>query len=191
MAFGAQPGQLRRFGAVCLLAAAACTASREESGDEPPTNDPPPSSMSTFITTDRESYRVRRTAEAIEIDIVTTFTNHTSDTVRLHPCGPQSQPAFMLEKWVDGAWTPAYNQACPAILMLDPPRVAPHAQRTDTARVRAMLAPNAMPRFEAEPIAGSYRVVYVQAYRSWSPNEGPGELLPLEQRVSNTFRIDE
>jgi hypothetical protein len=182
-------GQLRRFGALCLISATACTASREDSG-EAPMDQTPPSPASTSITTDRETYRARRTADAIEIDIVTTFTNHTSDTVRLHPCGT-SQPSFALEKWVDGAWRPAYSQACPAILMLDPPRVAPHTQRTDTARVRAMLAPNAMPRFEGEPIAGSYRVVYVQAYRSWRPNEGPGELLPLEQRVSNTFRIEE
>lgn len=143
-----------------------------------------------MITTDRESYRLRRTAEALEVDIITTFTNHTNDTVRLHPCG-QSQPSFMLEKWVDGAWRPAYSQACPAILMLDPPGVAPHAARTDTARVRAMLASNAMPRFETEPVAGSYRLVYVQAYRTWRPNDGSGELLPLEQRVSNTFRIEE
>ena len=184
-----QRRQLRRFGAVCLLGTTACAPSREDSRDVP-MNDTPPSAASTLITTDRESYRTRRTADAIEIDIVTTFTNHTSDTVRLHPCGT-SQPSFALEKWVDGAWKPAYNQACPAILMLDPPRVAPHAQRTDTARVRAMLAPNSMPRFEVEPIAGSYRVVYAQAYRSWRPNEGPGELLPLDQRVSNTFRIEE
>jgi hypothetical protein len=146
--------------------------------------------MSTLITTDRESYRVRRTAEAIEIDIVTTFTNRTGDTVWLHPCG-SSQPSFILEKWTDGAWKPAYNQICPAMLMLDPPKVAPGGSRTDTARVRAMLAPNVAPRFETEPIAGSYRVVYAQAYRSWRPNEGPGELLPLEQRVSSTFRIEE
>jgi hypothetical protein len=143
-----------------------------------------------MITTDRQSYQVRRTAEAIEVDIVTTFTNHTNDTVRLHPCG-QSQPAFTLEKWVDGAWRPAYTQMCPAMLNLNPPSVAPHASRTDTARVRGMLAANAAPRFEADPIAGTYRIVYAQAYRTWRPNEGPGELLPLEQRVSTSFRLEE
>ena len=143
-----------------------------------------------MITTDRQSYQVRRTADAIEVDIVTTFTNHTNDTVRLHPCG-QSQPAFTLEKWVDGAWQPAYNQVCPAILNLNPPSVAPHSARTDTARVRAMTGASAAPRFEAEPIAGTYRVVYAQAYRTWRPNEGPGELLPMEQRVSNSFRLEE
>jgi hypothetical protein len=189
MLFVLRRRQLRRLGAACVLATTACAPSREDSR-EAPMNDTPPSSASTSITTDQESYRARRTTDAIEIDIVTTFTNHTSDTVRLHPCGT-SQPSFALEKWVDGAWRAAYNQPCPAILMLDPPRVTPHAARTDTVRVRAMLAPSSMPRFELEPIAGSYRVVYAQAYRSWRPNEGPGELLPLDQRVSNTFRIEE
>ena len=182
------PGQLRRLGTLCLLAMA-CTASREESAEDPPVGSAAPSPASPLITTDRQSYRPRRTAEALELDIVTTFTNRTSDTVRLHPCGSISQPSFSLEKWIDGAWKPALAQQCPAILMLDPPAVAPGASRMDTARVRAMLAANAMPRFEVDPIAGSYRLVYAQAYRSWRPNEGPGELLPLEQRVSNTFRI--
>jgi len=185
------PRQLRRIWALYLLAAA-CTASREEPREESvAVGNTPPSPSSPLITTDRESYRPRHSSEALELDIVTTFTNRTSDTVWLHPCGSSSQPSFSLEKWVDGAWKPAWGQPCPAILMLDPPKVAPGASRTDTAKVRAMLAGNAMPRFEIDPIAGSYRVVYAQAYRSWRPNEGPGELLPLEQRVSNTFRIED
>lgn len=134
-----QHGQLRRFGAVCLLAATACTASREDAGGEPPVSDAPHFPTSSLITINRELYRVTRTADAIEIDIATTFTSRMSDTVRL----------------------------------------------------RAMLAPNAMPRFETEPIAASYRVVYTQAHRSWRPNEGPGGLLSLEQRVSNTSRNQE
>lgn len=181
------------FAGVFLFIAVACAPSPENSGGDLNRDDvsgDAPSPATTLITTDRESYRVRRTADAVELDIVTTFTNRTSDTVRLHPCGT-SQPSFVLEKSIGGAWTPAYRQACTMMLMLDPPKVAPGASRTDTARVRAMLAPNAMPRFEAEPIAGRYRVVYAQAYRTWIPNEGPGELLPLEQRVSNTFVIEE
>jgi hypothetical protein len=184
------PTQLRRLAAFCLMAAA-CTNAREEPQGGQPVGNNAPSPASPFVTTDQQSYRPRRTADGIELDIVTTFTNRTSDTVRLHPCGTSSQPSFSLEKWVDGAWKPAYGQACAAILMLDPPKVAPGASRTDTARVRAMTAANAMPRFEQEPIAGSYRVVYAQVYRGWRPNEGVGELLPLEQRVSNTFRIEE
>jgi hypothetical protein len=139
MLFVRQCGQLWRFRAVCLIAAIACTASREGSGGESPARDAPPLPASSLITIDRELYRVRRTADAIEIDIVTPFMRRMSETVRL----------------------------------------------------RALMAPTAMPRFETEPIAGSYRVVYTQAYRSWWPNEGSGMLLPLEQRVSNTFRNQE
>jgi hypothetical protein len=182
--------QIKCLSSICLLTVAACTAAREDDTGAQGGDTGPPSAESPMITTDRQSYQVRRTADAIEVDIVTTFTNHTNDTVRLHPCG-QSQPSFTLEKWVDGAWRPAYNQMCPAMLSLDPPRVEPHAARTDTARVRAMLAANAAPRFETEPIAGTYRLVYAQAYRTWRANVGPGELLPLEQRVSNSFRLEE
>ncbi len=95
------PRQLRRVGALCLVATA-CTASREEPAEETPVGNAAPSPTSTLITTDRQSYRPRRTPEALELDIVTTFTNRTSDTVRLHPCGSSSQPAFSLEKWVGG-----------------------------------------------------------------------------------------
>jgi hypothetical protein len=181
--------QLLRLGVIGLLAVG-CTASREEPAEEASVGHAAPSASSPSITTDHQAYRPRRTADALEFDIVTTFTNRTSDTVRLHPCG-SSQPSFSLEKWADGMWKPAYGQVCPAILMIDPPKVAPGASRTDTARVRAMLGAGGMPRFEIEPVAGSYRVIYAQAYGSWRPNEGPGELLPLEQRVSNTFQIEE
>ena len=187
---------LPRLGAICLFAVAACTAAREDdtsqaAGDSAARSaDAPPPAESPMITTDRQSYQVRRTANGIEVDIVTTFTNHTNDTVRLHPCG-QSQPAFTLEKWVDGAWRPAYTQVCPAMLNLNPPTVMPHAARTDTARVRAMTGANAAPRLEVDSIAGTYRLVYAQAYRTWRPNEGPGDLLPLEQRVSGAFRLEE
>ena len=155
-----------------------------------PRDQPPPSPEPVLITADSNAYRLRRAADAFEVDMVATFTNQTADTVYLPPCG-RNQPAFMLEKWVSGEWRPAYSPPCPAILMLDPPRVAPGTSRTDTARVRASLSPNTMPRFEIQPVSGVYRLVYTQAYGSWRPNLGPGELLPLERRVSRIFRIEE
>jgi aryl-alcohol dehydrogenase-like predicted oxidoreductase len=151
---------------------------------------PPPPAETPLIATDSANYRARRSGDGIELDIVATLTNRTADTVYLHPCG-RSQPNFLLEKWDGSEWRPAYATPCPAILMLDPPRVAPGATRTDTARVRASTAANAAPRFELDPLAGTYRLVYMQAYGSWHVNEGPGELLPLEKRVSAAFRIEE
>lgn len=151
---------------------------------------PPPLTGDVLITTDRDVYQVRRTPDAIELDILATFTNRTADTVYLHPCG-RSQPSYLLEKWVSTEWQPAFSPPCPALLMLDPPRVAPGASRTDTARVRASLRPNTSPRFDMEPAAGTYRLVYAQAYGSWRANQGPGELLPLAMRTSRSFRIEE
>ena len=126
----------------------------------------------------------------MEIDIVSTFTNRTADTVYLHPCG-RVQPSFTFERWDSGGWRPTYGQVCPAILILDPPRVAPGGSRTDTVHVRASLDPNTMPRFQVTPVSGMYRLVYAQAYGSWRVNQGPGELLPLDRRVSAPFRIEE
>jgi hypothetical protein len=177
-----------------LIALAGCTAAPP--GDAAPDtssaaqSSPPPPVERPFLTTDREEYRVERTADSLTLHIVATLTNHAAQPVYLHPCG-RTQPSFVLEKWVDGAWKNAYSQACPAMLMIDPPRVEPGASRTDTAHVNAARDPNTMPRFEVEPIAGDYRLVYTQAYASWKPGEGPGELLPLEQRVSRAFRIIE
>ena len=159
-------------------------AAVSQSSTQPPAPPEPP-----LVMVDRGSYAARRSGQSIELDIVATFTNRTAETVYLHPCG-QSQPSFMLEKWDGRAWRAAYTPACPMLLMLDPPRVAPGASRTDTARVRASLAPNTMPRFSIDPITGTYRLVYAQAYRTW-PSGGPGELLPEAQRVSAAFRIEE
>jgi hypothetical protein len=151
---------------------------------------PPRPSGTPMLTTDRDRYTVRRTADAMELDIVSTFTNRTADTVYLHPCGTV-QPSFLLEKWVNGAWQPAYNPPCPAMLMVNPPSVAPGASHTDTARVRALTAANSFPRFEVDPAGGYFRLVYAQAYGSWRPSQGSGELLPREQRSSPPFRIED
>ena len=142
-----------------------------------------------MLTTERNSYRVSRSGDAIELDIVATFANRTADTVYLHPCGT-SHPSFFLEKWVNGTWERAFSPACPAILMVDPPRVAPGASRTDTARVRASTAANTFPRFEIDSAGGYFRLVYAQAYGSWRSTQGSGELLPRERRTSAAFRVE-
>lgn len=183
---------------VTLLLVSGCARQGDEqAGDRPADTSvsqqsgrPPAPSEAPLVTTDRDSYTVRRSQDAIVLDIVSTFTNSTADTVYLHPCG-RSQPSFYLEKWVSNAWRAAYSPPCPMILMLDPPRVAPGASRTDTARVRASLAPNTAPRFEMDPASGTYRLIYAQAYQSWQTNQGPGELLPLAKRVSAAFQIEE
>ena len=176
-------------GALALALSLGCGRPGNDNADSSDAQPPAPSEAP-LVTVDRESYTARRATSAIELDIVSTFTNRTADSVWLHPCG-QAQPSFTLEKWVDGAWVPAFSPACTMMLMLDPPTVAPGASRTDTVRVQSYLDANTAPRFSVEPIPGSYRLVYAQAYGSWKANEGPGELLPLAQRVSAPFRIVE
>jgi hypothetical protein len=181
--------RLCRVTAAGLLAAGiACAPPAGQPAPAEPAQTLSPAQM--LVTVDRDTYRVERTADALHLTIVSTFTNRTAATVYLHPCG-RSQPAFTLERLVSGEWRPAYSPPCPALLMLDPPRVASGASRTDTALVHAALTPNTEPRFLQQPIDGTYRMVYAQAYGSWVPNQGPGELLPLERRISGPFRIVE
>ena len=175
--------------ALALALALGCARPGADNADSSDAQ-PPAAAEASLVTVDRESYTARRAASAIELDIVSTFSNRTADSVWLHPCG-KSQPSFALEKWVDGAWVPAFSPACTMMLMLHPPAVAAGGSRTDTARVRSYLDANTAPRFSVEAIAGTYRLVYAQAYGSWKANEGPGDLLPLAQRASAPFRIVE
>lgn len=50
---------------------------------------------------------------------------------------------------------------------------------------------NAYPKFETDEVPGIYRLVW-GLQRTWTPDSagpGLGEMLPLEERVSNEFRI--
>ncbi len=60
--------QLQRLGAICLFSVTACTAAREDdTGGQASGDTAPPSAESSMIMTDRQSYQVRRTADAIEV----------------------------------------------------------------------------------------------------------------------------
>jgi hypothetical protein len=153
-------------------------------GQAPPAVDRP------AVAVERDAYRVLRRRDGLELTIVATFTNRTADTVVLHPCG-QRGPAVALEKWDDGAWRSAFDQACPDVLVRNAPRLAPGESRTDTAGLFASLRPDARPRFRLETVRGHYRIVYWQAHGPWQPDGSLGQLLPKALRVSNAFRVVE
>lgn len=143
------------------------------------------------VAVERDTYRAQRVRESVvELTIVTTFTNRTADTIVLHPCYGR-RPAVVLEKWVDGAWAPGFDQACPDILDRAAPRLAPGESRNDTAWVFSSLRPNTRPRFGGATVPGLYRVVYWQVHGPWRADGRLGALLPKELRVSNAFRVVE
>ena len=131
------------------------------------------------ITTDKEQY----TLAGSEIAISATYTNSSSDTVYLGYCG-KTPPRFHVEKLVNGNWSTAYDPICLAILVTTPFPVPPGGQHTDLLRLTH--SPESEPRFQSSPVAGEYRLVY-DVYSKWNSETGEGELLPIEQRTSNTF----
>lgn len=158
----------------------------------PSTGQAPAPLAAPAVAVERDTYRVTRTrgGDVLELTIVSTFTNRTADTVVLHPCYDR-RPAVALEKWVAGEWKSAFDQGCPDILLTSAPRLAPGESRADTAWVSASLRPNTRPRFELGTVPGLYRIVYWKAHRGWRAPNYLGELLPLELRVSNPFRVVE
>lgn len=114
------------------------------------------------------------------------------DTVYIGRCGSE-QPYAALDKRVAGEWVPAYRPRCPLILA---PRiaVAPGAAHTSTLRVDAARPGRslALPRFQVEPVDGTYRLVYrvyVDPEQGTAQPADDARLLPEERRVSNPFAI--
>jgi len=144
------------------------------------------------VALEHDTYRVRRVRDGdmLELTIVATYTNRTADTIVLHPCYERRQ-AVTLEKWVNGEWKSAFDQACPDILDRAAPRLAPGESRTDTSLIFASLRPNTAPRFELATVPGRYRMVYWGAHGPARADGRLGPLLPKELRVSNPFRVVE
>lgn len=155
---------------------------------------------SRLIRVQAEVYRVRVTASAVTLTIVSTFTNRTQDTLTLHPCAqhPPYPLAVSLQRREDGVWRTVLSPVCTLALMLDPPRLLPGQARTDTVRLEGSRTPNTFPQFPAGSVAGLYRLAYSSVYRRWYPENPPpnarnslGEPLADSLLVSNPFRVTE
>lgn len=129
------------------------------------------------ILTDRQVYR----AEDEAISINTVYTNSTDSTVEIAISGCKF-PTFTLERDTDGQWIRTGAPICPAILY-PPVQVAPREQLESSLRIF-------LEQIQAPVLEGTYRLVF----EIRRPGEGEplsGDLLPLESRVSNEFRITE
>jgi hypothetical protein len=140
------------------------------------------------IRTDSAVYHVRTTAYAYELTIGLTYTNPSGETAYISTCKAPDPP--VLEKWEDGKWVTAF---APVVLMcLGPPVVIGAGERyAYTYHVLASHRPDTYPQFEVAEIPGTYRLVW-RILGTWTPDggqPGPGEELPLESRISNSFRI--
>ena len=175
---------------VALLALAhlsGCRALNVLSSDDPSQNESP-NVTGAPIQTDKAVYQMRTTAQAHELTMHLTYTNPTASPVYIPTCHQPGPP--VLQKWVDGTWVTAY---APVVLRcLGPPVIIePGDTYRYTYRVYATRAPNSGPRLQVAEVPGQYRLIW-HILGTWTPNgpePGLGQLLPEEQRISNTFTI--
>ena len=147
------------------------------------------------IQTDKTRYKVLRTSDplpAIELTIAMTYTNTTGDTVYLVGCHRPPKP--VLEKYERGRWVTAFQQVEGACL--SPPwAIAPDSSYRDTLQVRGYAPEGDQGPFFRVSVPGRYRLV-MEVYRYYSEEENyqswlASATMPLEDRVSNVFRIEE
>ncbi len=138
------------------------------------------------IQTDALRYVLEQTPSELATVIVYTFRNPTARTAYVGTCTGRWSPE--LQKEIDGEWVHAWSTA--EFACLGPPIVIPpRASYTDVVWVSDCYPrENCGPKFAVEEVEGVYRLVW-PVLGSYSEDLGSGELLPLDQRISNRFLI--
>lgn len=135
------------------------------------------------IVTDSVAYGLRDTAGHLLVTVGTTITNHSGSTVYFDTfCNG------ILGKQVRENWRLAFTLICR--LGSDTSALVPIVSGGSYRHAYRVWATNTggNPRFEVEPIPGTYRLVY----RIYSGAEGDrSQLLPEEERASNRFTLRE
>jgi len=144
-----------------------------------------PSSM--LLSNDKQGSVTYR-PKAFKVTINSTYTNRTGSTVYIPVCQVPSQPN--LEKKVEGKWVVAYGpggRLCRGV----PVRIEPGETYRDTFKVEAFWPrQNGNLDFFDEEIEGTYRLVYdLHDIYIHPMGREPDRLLPLEERISNEFRL--
>jgi hypothetical protein len=155
-------------------------------------------SPASLVAVSRPEYRADEDSEAVRVTIVARLANRTDDTLRVHPCRqrPPYPPVVGLIRLHGGTSTVAWGPFCTGLLLRDPPKLPPGAERVDTIQVIGWRSRNQRPNFAPGPVDGTYRLAYRQVYRTWHPyatgptgQASPGELLPDSVLTSGPFRI--
>lgn len=151
------------------------------------------------VRTDRETYQVERMATLGEgwyrVRIPYVFVNRTGTTVYLDPC--VRAVVALQARGALGGWGRARWSGDCAGAGVPPIRVAPGAERADTAAITGVAGAQGGPEWPAPDLPGSYRLL-LPAYARWTPEPGgragPGRLdeaslLPESARGSNAFTL--
>jgi hypothetical protein len=140
----------------------------------------------TALQTDAAVYTVAAEPTVYVADIPLTYTNPMNHAVAVPACGSPHKP--VLEKRVDGEWVRAFQWPEP-MCITSPLVIARGATHHFTFPLRASRLPNTAPVFEVDEIPGTYRFVWWVGVHDRRADNGLGEPLPFELRVSNTFEL--
>ena len=168
----------RSLALVSLVVSTGCAAATAGSPGRPP------------IETDRTVYAVDDTAGLARLTIRMTYRNNTGKDVYLPTCrGPQPP---RLQKEVNGSWVVAF---APNVLACEgaPITVRAGDSYDYTFRILAgMPGTNYAPRFAVSEIPGTYRILWeIFSATTGNPSRPSTtrDPLPIEQQISNTFRL--
>lgn len=140
--------------------------------------------------TDHLSYTLVTTPKGVEGEIAVVFTNRTGGPVFFVNCN--GFPSLVMEQQLGDHWVLAWGPATQDCLSA-PITVEPNQEYHAVVHVfGAHPGTNMAPTFPVETTPGVYRLVWHDVLRTYDPNAFPhhGEALPVEQRISNRFRID-
>ena len=159
-------------------------SSMENSVTEPLPRDPTAS-----FQTDQLHYTLVSTPDGIQGEISYAFTNPTQSLVYIVNCNGSTRLA--LEKRIGEQWVKAWEPIMEACLS-EPIIVQPEQAYQAVIHIFAAdPAKDIHPKFSVDSVSGIYRLVWQDVLQTYDPDNYPfGEALPLEQRISNHFRLD-
>lgn len=140
-----------------------------------------------LFQTDSLAYTLRAGATGVDGEIGVTFTNRTGGTVYIVNCNGAT--VVSLEKRVTGQWKNVWSPPIP--LCLGPP-ITVLASGTYRTRIRiygGYPRTNSYPQFSVTDIRGEYRAVWLNVLTSYRDRPPFGNALPIDQRVSNRFKL--
>jgi hypothetical protein len=149
--------------------------------------DSPTAVQTPLLQTDAPSYTLVRSANGFETEIRYVFTNRTGGAVYLVNC--QGSYGLLLERYDGEKWKPAWSPVIPACLSL--PIVIARGE-TFAASLRvwgARPGQSAHPQFDRADPSGTYRIVWTDALSSYQDHLPFGAEIPLESRMSNSFKL--
>jgi hypothetical protein len=178
-----------------VLLFSACSSGAGPQSEEPQSsmennvNEPLPRDLTAPFQTDQLHYTLVSSPDGLEGDIEYVFTNPTQSPVYIVNCNSFTRLA--LEKRTGKQWVKAWEPVVEACLS-EPIVVQPEQAYRAVIHVFAVHPGKDMyPKFSVDSVPGVYRLVWEAVLQTYDPDTYPfGEVLPLEQRISNHFRLD-